>query len=121
MQVVDFNVQVACFYDGFPKEEEEEKHDEKDERALHHFRDVEASREVGVVSVKEYLRTNQSVPHQQKRDGMNTHDRKQHQGLIGKPAQSDDGHEHLEELEPVDGQHSIKARNFGITSVPKFT
>mgnify|MGYP006240060569 CR=1 FL=1 len=52
---------------------------------------------------------------------MNPHDGKQHQSLVGKPAPAYDGNEHLEELETVDGQDSIKPRNFRITSVPKFT
>ncbi|DAC07524.1 MAG TPA: hypothetical protein D7H88_05470 [Candidatus Poseidoniales archaeon] len=121
VQMVDFNVQVACFHDGFPKEEEEEKHHKKHKCSLHHIGEIETSGEIRVVLVKEYLCPNQSVPHDQERDGMDAHDWKQHQRLVGKPAPADNGHKHLEKLETIDGQHTINSGNFGITSVPKFT
>ena len=44
VQMIDFNVQIPCFNHGFPEEEQEEKHHEKNERPFHHAREVKAER-----------------------------------------------------------------------------
>ena len=52
VKVADFDVQVSRLDDRFPKEEQEEKHDEHNERPLHHVRQIQADGKRWVLLMK---------------------------------------------------------------------
>ena len=120
MEVVDLDVQIPRLNDGFPKEKEEEEDDEENKRPLHHVCEVEGKREIWIGSMEENLCSIQCIPHEQQGNGVDAHDGKQHPCLVGKPSPADDGDQHLEELETVDGQDAVQSTQFGVSPFPKF-
>ena len=117
VKMVDFDVQISGFNHGLPEEEQEEKHDEHNERPLHHVRQIQAHGKRWVLLMKKNLGTHQTVPHHQERYGVNSHDGKQHPGLVGKPAPADQRDHDLEKLEAVDGKDAVQSRDLCVASV----
>ena len=71
--------------------------------------------------MEENLRPVQRIPHEQQGNGVDAHDGEKHPCLVGKPSPADDGDQHLEELEAVDGQDAVQSAQFGVSTSPKFS
>ena len=117
---MDLNVQIPRLDHGFPEEKQEEEDDEENKRPFHHVRQVKRKREIWIGSMEENLRPIQRIPHEQQGNGVDAHDGEEHPCLVGKPSPADDGDQHLEELEAVDGQDAVQSAQFGVSTSPKF-